>query len=148
MGSGLCPFQGDWLVNNLRLVRHGTAPTWRGAGPSAEKSVKSGKLRAIGVSSPTRAALLPDVPAIAEALPGFSGDLWVAFYAPAGTPPAIVERLYRSVESALASPAVQERFQQLGVTALHDGPAQLARRQEAEFEQWRKIVRASGATAN
>lgn len=130
------------------MARHQPGAARRGAGPSAEKSVKSGKLRAIGVSSPTRAALLPDVPAIAEALPGFSGDLWVAFYAPAGTPPAIVERLYRSVESALASPAVQERFQQLGVTALHDGPAQLARRQEAEFEQWRKIVRASGATAN
>lgn len=108
--------------------------------PSALEAVKAGRLRAIGVSSTTRVPLLPDVPAIGEALPGFSGDLWVAVYAPKGTPPAIVDRLHAAVKDAMASADLQKRFQTLGVTPLHDGPAELARRQEVEFKQWKSVV--------
>ncbi len=116
--------------------------------PSAVEAVKAGKLRAIGVSSATRAPLLPDVPAIAEQIPGFSGDLWVAFYAPRGTPQPVVDKLHAAIKSALASPALQQRFQQLGVTVLRDGPEQLAARQEKEFAQWKQIVERSGAAVD
>jgi tripartite-type tricarboxylate transporter receptor subunit TctC len=116
--------------------------------PSALEAVKAGKLRAIGVSSGSRVALLPDVPAIAEQIPRFSGDLWVAMYAPKGTPAAIVDRLYAAVKVALASPEVLQRFEKLGVTVLHDGPNALAKRQEVEFQVWKQIVQSSGATAD
>lgn len=138
--KGVAPAMTDVLGNQVPMLFASL--------PSAVEAVKAGKLRAIGVTSSSRVPLLPDVPAIAEALPGFSGDLWVAFYAPAGTPQAVVDRLYEAVKVALASPALQTRFEQLGVTALHDGPAELARRQEAEFLQWRDIVKASGATVD
>lgn len=138
--KGVAPAMTDVLGNQVPMLFASL--------PSAVEAVKAGKLRAIGVTSSSRVPLLPDVPAIAEALPGFSGDLWVAFYAPAGTPQAVVDRLYEAVKVALASPALQARFEQLGVTALHDGPAELARRQEAEFLQWRDIVKASGATVD
>ena len=138
--KGVAPAMTDVLGNQVPMLFASL--------PSALEAVKAGQLRAIGVSSASRVPLLPDVPAIAEALPGFSGDLWVAFYAPAGTPKAATSRLYEAIEAALAAPAVQQRFQQLGVTVLHDGPEALARRQAAEFEQWRDIVKASGARAD
>jgi tripartite-type tricarboxylate transporter receptor subunit TctC len=116
--------------------------------PSALQSIKSGQLRAIAVSSAARSPLLPDVPTLAEQYPGFSGDLWVAFYAPKRTPIAVIETLHGAVKKVLASGSVQQRFQQLGVTVMNDGPEQLARRQEKELLQWKEVVRSSGATAN
>ncbi|OZI62047.1 Bug family tripartite tricarboxylate transporter substrate binding protein [Bordetella genomosp. 11] len=137
---GVAPAMTDVLGNQVPMLFASL--------PSALEAVKAGQLRAIGVSSASRVPLLPDVPAIAEAVPGFSGDLWVAFYAPAGTPKDVVAKLYQGIKTALASPAVQQRFQQLGVTELHDGPDELARRQASELEQWRDIVKASGARAD
>lgn len=72
----------------------------------------------------------------------------MAFYAPKGTPKAVIETLHAAVRKALASPSVQQRFQQLGVTAMSDGPDELARRQEKELLQWKEIVRSSGATVD
>jgi len=116
--------------------------------PSAVQSIKAGQLRALAVSSATRSPLLPDIPAISEQFPGFSGDLWVAFYAPKGTPKAVIDTLHSAVKKAMASPAVQQRFRDLGITPLNDGPDQLAQRQEKELLQWRDIVRTSGATVD
>jgi tripartite-type tricarboxylate transporter receptor subunit TctC len=116
--------------------------------PSAVQSIKAGQIRAIAVSSATRTSLLPDVPAIAEQFTGFSGDLWVAFYAPKGTPNAVIATLNTAVKKAMASPALQQRFKDLGITPLNDGPEQLARRQQQELLQWKDIVRTSGATVD
>ncbi|KAA0180050.1 tripartite tricarboxylate transporter substrate binding protein [Cupriavidus gilardii] len=138
--KGVAPAMTDVLGNQVPMLFASL--------PSAVEAVKAGKLRAIGVSSATRAPLLPDVPAIAEQLPGFSGDLWVAFYAPRGTPQHAVDKLHAAIRSALASPALQQRFQQLGVTVLRDGPEQLAARQEKEFAQWKQIVERSGAAVD
>jgi tripartite-type tricarboxylate transporter receptor subunit TctC len=90
--------------------------------PSAVEGIKAGKLRALGVSSEKRNALLPDVPAINEAIPGFRGDLWVAFYGAKEAPRAAID------------------------TMMHDGPAELAARQQAEYMQWKQVVQASGAS--
>jgi tripartite-type tricarboxylate transporter receptor subunit TctC len=138
--KGVSPAMTDVLGNQV--------PMLFGSLPSVVEAVKSGKLRAIGVSSATRAALLPDVPAIAEQIPGFSGDLWVAFYAPSGTPAPVVQKLHAAVKAAVASPALQQRFQQLGVSVLRDGPEQLGERQRKELAQWKQIVQRSGAAVD
>lgn len=140
------PYKGVGAAMNDVMGNH--VPMLFASLPSAVEAVKSGKVRAIGVSSVSRAGLLPDVPAINEQIPGFNGDLWVALYAPKGTPPEIVNRLHEAVKAALAAPDVQRRFKSLGISMLHDGPKELARRQEAEYQQWKKIVQSSGATAN
>lgn len=114
--------------------------------PSAVEGIKAGKLRALGVSSEKCNALLPDVPAINEAIPGFRGDLWVAFYGAKNAPPASVEALNKAIRKVMADPALQQKFAQLGVTMMQDGPAELAARQQAEFAQWKQVVQASGAT--
>lgn len=114
--------------------------------PSAVEGIKAGKLRALGVSSEKRNALLPDVPAINEAIPGFRGDLWVAFYGAKEAPRASVDTVHQAIRKVLADQALQQKFDQLGVTMMHDGPAELAARQQAEFMQWKQVVQASGAS--
>ena len=114
--------------------------------PSAVEGIKAGKLRALGVSSEKRNALLPDVPAINEAIPGFRGDLWVAFYGAKEAPRASIDTLHQAIRKVLADQALQQKFDQLGVTMMHDGPAELAKRQQAEFMQWKEVVQASGAS--
>ena len=113
--------------------------------PSALESIKAGKLRALGVSSAARNSLLPDVPAINEFIPGFTGDLWVAFYGAKDVPEASVARLHQAIRKVMADPALKAKFDQLGVTMMLDGPAELAARQQVEFMQWKQIVQASGA---
>lgn len=138
--KGVAPAMTDVMGNQLPMLFASL--------PSALEAVKGGKLRALGVSSLHRSPLLPDVPAIADQISGFSGDLWVALYAPKGTSQEVIGKLYEAVKVALASPEVKQRFEKLGVTVMHDGPAELAKRQEAEFQRWKQIVQASGATAD
>lgn len=135
--KGVAPAMSDVMGNQIPMVFASL--------PSALEAVKGGKLRALGVSSLQRVALLPDTPAIAEEIPGFTGDLWVALYAPKATPPAVIKQLHAAVKQALALPEILQRFEKLGVTVMHDGPAELAKRQEAEFQSWKKIVESSGA---
>jgi len=138
--KGVAPAMTDVMGNQIPMVFASL--------PSALEAVKGGKLRELGVSSLQRSPLLPGVPAIAEEIPGFSGDLWVALYAPKGTSPAVVKQLYEAVKLAMASTDVQQRFEKLGVTVMHDGPAELAKRQEVEFQRWKQIVQSSGATVD
>lgn len=138
--KGVAPAMTDVMGNQLPMLFASL--------PSALEAVKAGKLRALGVSSLQRSPLLPEVPAIADQIPGFSGDLWVALYAPKGTSPEIVGKLYEAVKLTLASAEVQQRFEKLGVTVMHDGPAELGKRQQAEFLRWKQIVQVSGATVD
>lgn len=115
--------------------------------PSAYETVKSSKLRAIGVSGHHRNRAMPNVPAIAEQVPGFgfTGDLWVAVYAPQATPQTIVDKIHGAVSAAMTSSNVRRRFEDLGIVALNQGPRELAARQEKELQVWRSIVKISGA---
>lgn len=137
---GVAPAMSDVLGNQVPMLFASL--------PSALESIKAGKLRALGVSSEARSPLLPDVPAINEAVPGFSGDLWVAFYAARQAPPATVEALHAAIRQVMADPALRQKFDQLGVAMMSDGPAELARRQQAEFQQWKQVVQAAGATSD
>jgi tripartite-type tricarboxylate transporter receptor subunit TctC len=103
--------------------------------------IRSGTLRALGVSFATRFAGLPDVPAIAEAgVPGYEATAWNAVAAPARTPQAVIERLNREVRAAVAHPELRKRFVELGVEPRAGSPEELAQHLAAEIAKWKKVI--------
>jgi tripartite-type tricarboxylate transporter receptor subunit TctC len=110
--------------------------------------VKQGKLRALGVTSATRNPQLPDVPAVAEAIPGFENAGWFGLMAPAGTPEAIVDKVYRDTAAALKGEDLKARFAQLGMAPVGNTPAQLAAAIKAESARWDKVVHERHLQAN
>lgn len=109
--------------------------------------VKSGKLRALGVTSAKRNAVLPDVPAVAETLPGFAAGIWHGIGAPKGTPPEIVARLNKEINGILASPDIKEKFANLGGSALGGTPDEYGKFISAEIEKWGKVIKAANIQA-
>ena len=112
--------------------------------PATISYVQSGKLRALGISSPKRSAVLPNVPAIAETLPGFDASLWLGFFAPAGTPPAIIQKLNAAAKTAIQSPEVLKRFQADGSEPVGSSPEQVTAQMTAEGAKWAKIMKEIG----
>ena len=106
--------------------------------------VKGGKLRGIAVTSEKRSALAPDVPAIAEELPGYELIAWFALVAPAGTPTAIVNQLHDRVAAALGKPEVAARFATLGTDVAPMNPRELAAFIQSEITKWARMVKAAG----
>ncbi len=107
--------------------------------------IRDGRLRPLGVSSLQRSALLPDVPKIAESgVPGFEFTFWSGLWAPAGTPPQLVERIGRDVVRAMAQPDVRERFANLGAEPADMTPAQFSRFVRNETEDVARIGKAAG----
>jgi tripartite-type tricarboxylate transporter receptor subunit TctC len=110
--------------------------------------VKAGKLRALGISSPTRSPLVPDVPTIAEAgVPGFEANYWNALYAPANTPAPIVKRLNDLMRHAMALPVMRQFVEQNGMEIQVTSPAELAAFQLAELDRWGRIIKTAGIEA-
>jgi tripartite-type tricarboxylate transporter receptor subunit TctC len=138
------PYKG--IAPALTDLLGGQVPLAFASLPSCIEHVRSGRLRALGVSSPKRSPAAPDVPAIAEFVPGFSGELWVGLYAVAGTPAPVIKRLSEEVAIATADPTVLEKFKVLGVEPLSGGPARLAEMLKEDLARWAPIVKASGAT--
>ena len=103
--------------------------------------ISSGKLRALGVTTAERAPSFPDVPAIAETLPGYETYSWNALFAPAGTPPEAVEALAAAAQAAMADPAVVERMGEFSATIVASTPAELADHVGAEMAKWEPVVR-------
>jgi tripartite-type tricarboxylate transporter receptor subunit TctC len=110
--------------------------------------VRSGRLRAMGVSSLKRAAILPDVPAIAETLPGYETVVSYFLLAPAGTPDEIVARLHAESAKALKELDVIERLARDGAEPIGNTPQETARYIVSEIDKWGKAVKASGAHAD
>jgi tripartite-type tricarboxylate transporter receptor subunit TctC len=109
--------------------------------------LKSGKLRALAVGSESRNRFLPDVPAMAEVLPGYQASTWFGMVAPAGTPPAIVSQLSSAVSDAIRNPDVAQRFADMSASAVGDTPAEMADFLRQERERWGQVIRISGAKA-
>ena len=109
--------------------------------PSALPHVREGRLRALGVTAPRRLAAAPDLPAVAETVPGFEMGVWVGLFAPAGTPQPVVERLDAATRDALASPELRARFAELGLEPFAAGPEELGAHLAAEIEKWVRVVR-------
>jgi tripartite-type tricarboxylate transporter receptor subunit TctC len=105
---------------------------------------KGGKLRGLAVTSAKRSSLAPDVPAIAEELPGYELIAWFALVAPAGTPATIVSQLHGRVVSALAKPEVASRFATLGTDVAPLNPRELGAFIESEIAKWARMVKAAG----
>ena len=110
--------------------------------------VKQGKLRALGVTSKQRAPQLPDVPAVAESLPGFENLGWFGLAAPAGTPKAVIEKVHRDVVTVLNNADVKRRFEDLGMAPVGNTPAEFARAIKAESVRWGKVIAQRKLTLN
>jgi len=115
--------------------------------PSSMQHIKSGKFKALAVTSLKRSEALPDVPTVAEAagLKGFDATSWFGLLAPAGTPPDIVNRIQQETAKALNTPAIQEKLRSQGAIPSGNTPAEFARHIEAEHKKWAPVVKASGA---
>jgi tripartite-type tricarboxylate transporter receptor subunit TctC len=115
--------------------------------PSALPHIKSGRLKALAVTSRTRSPALPDVPTIEEAagLKGFDASSWFGLFAPAGTPRTIVDRIQADVAKALAQPEVRERFIAQGADPGGNTPDQFAAFIRAETDKWTRVVKFSNA---
>ncbi|MCD0502971.1 Bug family tripartite tricarboxylate transporter substrate binding protein [Bordetella petrii] len=110
--------------------------------------IQAGKLRALGVSSPTRAAVLPDVPTLMEAgVPGYEVISWSGIFAPAGTPPDVVEKLNATINQALSSESVRARFDEAGIQIDLMGVDEFKTFVDSEIDRWGDIVKKSGAKA-
>jgi tripartite-type tricarboxylate transporter receptor subunit TctC len=113
--------------------------------PSSIELIRSGKLRALAVTTTTRSPVLPDLPTVADFLPGYEASAWYGIGAPKGTPAEIVERLNRELNLAFADLSMTARIAELGGTPLPGSPADFARFIAAEVEKWRNVVKLSGA---
>lgn len=110
--------------------------------------IKSGRLKGIGVTSAKRASVLPNVPAIAEAIPGFEALVSYFFLAPAGTPNEIIQQLSAESIKALKAPDTVERLAAASAEPVANTPAETAKVIQSEMVKWGKIVQVSGASAN
>jgi tripartite-type tricarboxylate transporter receptor subunit TctC len=108
--------------------------------------VRAGKLRALGIATPNRNQIAPDIPTVSEAgVPGFEVTSWYGVLTPAGTPRNAVGLLSAAISKALASPDMQQRFADLGATAVGSTPAEFAAFIQRERTKWEKAVKESGA---
>jgi tripartite-type tricarboxylate transporter receptor subunit TctC len=103
--------------------------------------VRAKRLRALGVTSPTRAKQLPDVPAVAETLPGFQNLGWFGFMVPTGTPQAVVAKIHRDTVAALKDPAVVARFDDLGMVPVGNSSVDFAKAIKEESVLWAKVIK-------
>ena len=109
--------------------------------------IKQGRLRALAVTSPQRSTVLPDVPTVAETLPGYRAETWYAVFAPAKTPSAILRRLHTAVADGLKRPEVEQKLLMQGALPSGAGPAALADLVRQETALWRKVISEAGIQA-
>jgi tripartite-type tricarboxylate transporter receptor subunit TctC len=132
-GQGLT----DVLANQVPLIFGGIT--------ASIQLTKSGKVKALGVTGPKRAKALPDVPAIAETLPGFDITAWYGFMAPAGTPREIVAKIHDDAVAVIRRPDFLERLDRDGIEPVANTPEEFGTEIKTDLARWGKIVRAAGA---
>lgn len=130
--NDLIPGQVDVLFDNM---------------PSIIGHIRGGTLRALAVTSAQRSPALPDVPTVAETVPGYEASAWFGAAAPKGTPPAVIARLNREINAALADPGMRAKLADLGGVPIPGTPEEFWALHRMETEKWAKAVQASGAKA-
>lgn len=137
--KGSAPAMNDLLGNQISIMFDNM--------PSAIQHVRGGQLRALAVTTAKRSPELPDVPTIAEAgVPGYEATSWFGLLAPAGTPPAIIDKLDDALFKVYKNPELLKKISDQGAEPVVEKPAQFSAFIKAETEKWGKVVRASGAT--
>ncbi|MBX6425848.1 MAG: tripartite tricarboxylate transporter substrate binding protein [Variibacter sp.] len=132
------PFRGSDQARNAVIA--GTVQWMFDAIPTMVEQVKAEKVRAIATTGPHRSPLLPDVPTVAETLPGFDGPIWIGMMAPKGTPPDIIERMNREVTRIMTSPAAREWQAKLGSEPMPMTPAEFEAFVRKDIETQRKWI--------
>ncbi len=112
--------------------------------PGSIGHIKNGKVRALGVTAPKRIVALPDVPAIAETVPGYVADVYYGIAAPKGTPADIVAKLNDALRTILKDPKLLARINELGAEPMPMSPAEFGHLVQSETEKWAKVVKATG----
>jgi len=115
---------------------------------SSIEYVRGGKLRALAVTTATRSPVLPDIPTVAEFVPGYESSFWTGVGAPKNTPAEIVDKLNKEINAALADPKMKARLADLGATALPSSPADFGKFIADETEKWGKVVKFAGLKAD
>jgi tripartite-type tricarboxylate transporter receptor subunit TctC len=114
------------------------------ATPGTTDYIKTGKLRALAVTSAARAEVLPELPTIGDFVPGYEASQWYGISAPKGTPDEIVDKLSREINAGIADPTMKARFAAIGGEPLPGSPAAFGKLIAEETEKWGKVVRAAG----
>ncbi|VTU21636.1 Argininosuccinate lyase [Variovorax sp. PBS-H4] len=107
--------------------------------------IKAGKLKALGVTTARRLPSLPEVPAIAETLPGYESSAWFGLFGPAGLPPEVAKRISDSARQAIAQPEMRKRLETEGAIPVGNAPEQFSAFVQSEIVRWGKVVKFSGA---
>jgi tripartite-type tricarboxylate transporter receptor subunit TctC len=115
--------------------------------PSSIEHVRTGKLRALAVTTATRSPALPDIPTVGDFVPGFEASVWQGVGAPKNTPPEIVEKLNKEINAALADPKMRAQLANLGSTVLALSPAEFGALIAEETEKWATVIRAANIKA-
>jgi tripartite-type tricarboxylate transporter receptor subunit TctC len=134
--KGSAPMLTDLLSGQVVASMDAAATSW--------PHVQTGKLRALAVSTSQRAFFAPDLPAIADTLPGFDVKPWHGVMAPAGTPPAIVNKLSEEIQAFVRQPATQAKLRERGVVPVGSGAREFAQTMNDEFEMFKKVVKDAG----
>jgi tripartite-type tricarboxylate transporter receptor subunit TctC len=133
---GVAPAIADLLGGQVQVIF--------GTMPAVIALIKSGRLRALGVTTATRSDELPDVPSIGEFVPGYEASQWYGICAPKGTPAEVIERLNRETNAVLADPKTKARLAELGASVLSGSPADFGKLIVDETAKWAKVVKVSG----
>ena len=113
----------------------------------AQAQLKAGKLKALGVTSAKRLPQFPNVPAIAEVLPGYESSAWFGLFGPAGMTPELVKRVSDAIRKSVAAPDVRRRLEMEGAIAVGNSPEEFAKFVQSEIPRWAKVVKFSGAVS-
>ena len=135
------PYRGEALA--LADLIAGQVQVVFGSLPASLQYVRAGKVRALAVTTTTRAGALPNLPIAADVVPGYEASTWYGIVAPKNTPAEIIERLNREINAGLADPALRKRLGELGGMAIGGSPADLGRLIAEETEKWGKVIRAA-----
>lgn len=137
------PYKGGSLANNDLLAGQIQAVF----SPMAEVVgyLDGTKLRPLAVTTPTRSSRIPDVPAIAEVLPGYEIVLWNGIFAPAGTPPDVVNKLNGAIKAVLKDPSISKKLAEQGSTPVGNSPEEFKKVVDAEIPKWGGLIKMSGA---
>jgi tripartite-type tricarboxylate transporter receptor subunit TctC len=116
--------------------------------PSSIEHIRGGKLRALAVTTDKRSEALPDVPTVADTVPGYEASAWFGIGAPKNTPPEVIEKLNKTVNDILADPKMKARLADLGGAPMPGTPADFGKVMADEVAKWKKVVEFSGASVD